>query len=111
LSRTGALRCVLRTARRLRAGNLAIGRSNQIGAHAECGRGLGEAPVQSANRGALLHRDRDMECVARPKPNAILIGESRGGAKMAACDRQDRQGLIPESRNKAAALVRSSTLK
>jgi len=66
--------------------NRPAGRSNQIGADTKRGRGFGQAPVQGANRRTLLRRDRDMECIARPKSDTmksdtILIREARGGTK------------------------------
>lgn len=48
-------------------------RSYQLSTDAERDRTLGKTPIERADRGAQPGRDRDMQSIARPKPDRELI--------------------------------------
>ncbi len=66
-------------------------RSYQFSTDPKRDRTFGETTIERADRGAQPGRDRDMQRIARPKPDRELIGESRRRNEVLASHRNDDQ--------------------
>src|SRR5579863_824463 len=91
-----------------------FGLRNLAHRHADSWRGLREAPIERAERRAMIGADRQMESVARAEIELRLVGEPRGRAKVFPRHRKGPKALGAkpgERRKRGGAMVRAESAR